>query len=1581
MRIVQAVVAVAPPLLILWMGGTYLVDAGRLLLAPGVPVALELKTPGGKVRLRAEGYRLDIGHRAAAVWGISARRANGASIATVASVEAGGLDPLALRPVVRVRGVRAHLERDQNGFDLARLFPKKEGPPSTIPFSVTLQDAQVVYVDRTFQKPVRQVAQVDLATFDGVGDDWLGRSQRVRLPGIGTVAAQAQSLANVGVTLDLRADRLRLERIAPVLVPGLRVTSLVAYGPMRIDVPKAGQVRAAATLRAEGTGLRYGRYALDAVSFDGKAGALGLKGEGGLEGAVLARLGRVRARFQGSATLKTGGGQVVVNTPSPRDLAPWVRAYLPPKVGFRDAAYTGWVAWAGKTVHADGDATAARADYGPDSVDGVRARVAYAPGRVEVRDLTLKWKGAPLAGDASYEIATRAVHAAVVAPRLQLATIARRLGNASGVSGIVGGEALVSGTAAKPEIEGRVGGRVALRGRDLGEVEARGAWLAGAARVDRLRVGGPLGAIVAGGTVRPDGTLDFKAEARGLRVERIVPDARGLVSANLRLGGTLRDPKATGRLEAYRLAYAGQTLPAAGFDLSADRSRIDLTLFTAVRGTARVAGRVGASLVGPGVRLADPLTWLLDGEGSLTGIQVAELPGAEGMDDLAGILSIPRATLSGRVGNPVVAARLAGAGIIVRGERIDSLRADARVTKAGAAVSNVDVRAADGRVTGSGRYAFATKSGSVDLAASDFQLNRLLVDLSEDVVVEGTLSAPKVHLALRDGKPFGTAEGTLTAVKVNGVLAGDGNWSLDATGERIKADASVGRLDPELRALDASGVYNVKAGSLAATVTAKDVPLQAVVAIVQSKRSVSEDEATRLQSISGDLSGTATAVRTREGEVKIDASDLRAATIRYGVPAQLDYGTLTATTLIRRGNRWDLTGGLLEGPEGRFTADGWVEEDGPLSLTASGERIKLSAFSPFAPQLAELTGVARFALTATGTVQSPTVVGTAGVDSLLAGDPKTSTSLALEEISVSDGRSSVRGVLRYGERFGGLFTLSTGWRFRQPVKEAPFEAKADFGLLSPVDAADPTKGLKVDTVALADVPGLSAYIDPKRTVGGTLSGGFAASGTYLDPRVTGGIAFRADRLGITVPGTAGRPLTRIDDTLQSVKADLGFDDRGAPKLTASVGFPRGGKIDALLTLGNLDGQSFAQVLEKRRDWKALPISGYLDFPEDAKPTFRQTVAGATTAASIEGRITTGGTAVRPVVSGSLLVSNFETTLPTLGEGGTATAPPVVDPQFEDVRIALGKGVGKNVVPDPGRFRTATADLYLTGDVKINGSLSNPKASADFLTDHGSIRLPGGVVRVVKDGQIDFDYREALAGGTPASANIDLQGRSQLTLVRPGSTISQRYDITLDMQGDLLREGGLRFDATSDPPELNKDEILNALGGTDLISGVTAGGRSTETGVRNAFAGFALPGLLDPVTGGLAHLTGLDYVSLEYNAYDQTTLNFGRALPFGFSFQGRQQVGTPTPGYRSIYDLRLSYSPRKFLPKLSRLSFTVGTDQDRPWKASAEFGTRFGPRGGTPKEKHVIFSASNPKDRRKGNAVGKGLPNDGNPPRP
>ena len=104
--------------------------------------------------------------------------------------------------------------------------------------------------------------------------------------------------------------------------------------------------------------------------------------------------------------------------------------------------------------------------------------------------------------------------------------------------------------------------------------------------------------------------------------------------------------------------------------------------------------------------------------------------------------------------------------------------------------------------------------------------------------------------------------------------------------------------------------------------------------------------------------------------------------------------------------------------------------------------------------------------------------------------------------------------------------------------------------------------------------------------------------------------------------------------------------------------------------------------------------------------------------------------------------------------------------------------------------------------------------------------------------------------------------------------------------------------------------------------------------------FLLPTLTNSFTSQIANSLRLDYLSLEYNTFEQASVVFAKSLPGGFTIQGRRQIGDPPPGFKPLYDYRIVYHPRRLRGVLSRFSISVGTDQDRPFKISLEYGTKF-----------------------------------------
>jgi hypothetical protein len=257
---------------------------------------------------------------------------------------------------------------------------------------------------------------------------------------------------------------------------------------------------------------------------------------------------------------------------------------------------------------------------------------------------------------------------------------------------------------------------------------------------------------------------------------------------------------------------------------------------------------------------------------------------------------------------------------------------------------------------------------------------------------------------------------------------------------------------------------------------------------------------------------------------------------------------------------------------------------------------------------------------------------------------------------------------------------------------------------------------------------------------------------------------------------------------------------------------------------------------------------------------------------------------------------------------------------------------------------------------LTGKLSKPVATADFSVQKGNIRLPGGNLRVDPGGSLEFSYHNTANSVATASLGVDMRARTSMTSSQ-NNGLATRYDVTIGVSGDLLKEDGLNLSASSDPPDLSQGQILAMLGRTDILESIGSGNRDTKDRVQEALVGYALPSLFDPYTSEIAATLGLEYLTWEYSRNEQASFAFGKSLGLEFSVQVRRQLGEPAPGVRPLYDLRLVYAPKTILRRIPRLNFSFGADQDRPWKVAVEYGFRFGSSEKEPAGPPVVISSS------------------------
>jgi hypothetical protein len=300
---------------------------------------------------------------------------------------------------------------------------------------------------------------------------------------------------------------------------------------------------------------------------------------------------------------------------------------------------------------------------------------------------------------------------------------------------------------------------------------------------------------------------------------------------------------------------------------------------------------------------------------------------------------------------------------------------------------------------------------------------------------------------------------------------------------------------------------------------------------------------------------------------------------------------------------------------------------------------------------------------------------------------------------------------------------------------------------------------------------------------------------------------------------------------------------------------------------------------------------------------------------------------------------------------TVAGEVLIDPNFQIAYVVGDRD-------DPAEVRAAASVLNLYGTGTLKGRLEDLSADANLLVRSGTIRLPNARISLQEGGTVHLTYDGGLAD-PEMRLDVDVEGRTSLSTLRFG-TIIERYDIYIQIRGNLMHAEEQIITARSDPPDLPQDRILSLLGQIELvetISGQVLGERNQRQ-LERALTSLAVPALFDPITEELARQFGLEYLSLDYGPLGQTTVTAAKSLGKGFMIQGRKEISEPIDGLQD-YDLRLTYRPPRKIRQLNGLVFSMGLDQERPWKLSVEYGTRLRNSGSTNKS-NVIWIGPEPK---------------------
>ena len=1489
---------------------------------PGVPAKYDYKTPGGTITGWVNRFKISIAGGTVEIWGASAT-AEGQRLARVDHAFVSGIHPQEFlatggfaAPInAEVEGVFARIDRDRDGkLALQKFFPPSKGEPSKIPFQVTVRKIQLVYQDRV-PKSLGQPLRVNIPKVmaAGIGDDWQA-SATLNIVRGGTIRVVAQQLNDKSITGAVVTDGLKLEPLlsaglAADLPPSLRIGDTEASGRARFTRTSDGKLAIRAPIEVRSRTVAYEGIEVSDAQIKG------VVSERGFAGSVSANRSRSRAEFDGSLSVTAPlmvGGRIRASLASLTDIPSRYRKSLPSDLTVGNAKFTGSVSYRASKKpdwRIAGRAGVSTVRFEKERLGPTEVPVGADPNMALV-DATrgVTWSQIRATGWASYRLPTGDVTGMAAIDPVSLERLPPAYRRPE-LKGLVAATVFAEGPIKQLVIRGVAQGNVRYQPRgkseiNLGSVVAAATYANGKLMVQRGTATG--GVALATAWPSNDGTL--KVNARGIPLALLDPKLTGTGSLAANVVPDLKNPRVTGRAEVYGLTYGSTLVPVVAANFVADRKSARLTDLTGLRGTAVVTGRAS-------YRFADQRLW---GLADIDNLQASDL----NEELLVGTVDVKNVRLAGTVSQPQVTFGLAADELVAGGVKASMIRVPGVYVQDRITLGPGTASVLGGEVRIAGNYNLKERSGNGELDFGSLSLSDLGAEAGTSFTLAGIVSG-SARVSIADSRvAAGDLDANLKQFALNQAPFGSGKVTVQYDGKTYRADGEIGQLDRyiTMSGLEYSPNPDGSDAEIGGTLEVSDFPAADLLSLAQKQIDALPYEqrsaitsAKAVVSFGGEVSGT-----VKKPDLQVRVLEAKSITV-----SDTDFGIMTVSGDFNQ-DTYKIKQLNLDGPVAKVNLSGTATKDGPISVDGEVRNLQLAALRRFVPALSSVTGSVNVPFVVSGKTNKPELLASLETEGFLQrqGDPRDlAMNISLDRVAVSErigdkGGIDIAGVWKY-RGFQGAISATAPFAY-------PFEVPEAGAVSAQITLADRP---------LRDIAELSDTLDPKRTEG-SIKGSISASGSVAKIGWLGGVEFNASKIGWKAS----------DITFENVVANayvnpsrLGVDIKAAHAGGGSIEGELFTPTDPIAQVfGKLSEGGFDEVLDSQLTGKVT----LKDFRHRQKLEGSQSVSGRG-----DGEITISGPARSPLIAGTLNLSNVDGSVSALGAGSSSAEPPLIDPRF-DIQVNL---------VNPARIRAATADLSILGRVDMDGKFTAPLVSSVLTVEKGTFRLPGGLVRIGQGGSVRFDYDGSNLN--PPTLLVDVDGRSSVTTAVTGNTLD-RYDVIISITGDLLKEGGLVFEASSDPPGLSQERIIGLLGQTDLLSGIGSDADRSQTTqqLQNAFTSFAIPVVFERLTEGLAQSLYLDYITVDYNPFDRVSLIIARSLGSGFSIQARRQISEPDPGQPIKYDVRLVYRPRRFRGFLSRFSLSIGADELRPFKISADYSARFGRSfNGATKPATVIFS--------------------------
>lgn len=1383
----------------------------------------------------------------------------------------------------------ARVDRNRDGtFAMARYLSAPKGEPQEVPFSIYVARSTVVYTDRSGGPSFRRVVRGQDTLVSGSGERLWARS-----------GLDIEKTGRLGIEVHSRGPSAWLEAsggLRPAdwishfarTPEGQKITELKDFnlrggwvnGDYRLDIDNKVSPKLLFSGKGDLTGIRYREFGADRVGFRGNLT------DGGFAGTYEAAEGGTKISGDGKvvwANANYGLAHFNLQARSVNDLPAWAKKLVPRDLRFTSGNAQGWLNWDGGAIRLAADTSASGIEIAGETVASPKAKLSLVDGSTVVQVTDGRWMGAPVQGVFALR-ANERLEGGLQSGDMDLGKLARRFKLAD-----FGGRAklnlVLGGTTKKPEAsffaQGQAVSRVPGYSLSLGQFVGVGDYRNGVVNVNRLKLGGPSGKFLAKGNFNPQ-TQDysFDMEGYGIPISALTKEAAGQLAFVGKVSGKGTRYTGSGKLEVFDAEAAGQKLAFLSSGWKLLPGSFEAESFVALQ----------KGLRGEGTARVNLKTQALSGNASVSGLQLADFAG-EGIE---GFADLRNGNLGGTLQKPQFQGDVSARSLVAGPLKLTNLTGQLRYGADNLVLDRITAQSETGAINGSARLNTKTQIGKFQADWKDLEAEGLLPTLASAAKVGGKLTGTAAGTFKGIALESLTGKTDLFNLSLNDQVVGSGELSFSAKGTEWKGSAEVGQIDQYMAVRDL--IFDSKEKTISARVVAGDLQLPQLEAI--GKRYLDDyaakhgaiDSLERLRQSTGKLSVDATI----DGKLDDPIVDLQTLELADWMIGEIPGGAVKAKG--SRSNRlWTVDSLTWEGPA-NLSLSGSIDEEGETHLTGALTQLKASWLSWVDPRFNGLTGTLSAPLIAIdGKTQEPSVEASLGYSE----DGNVAVDLIAK---MTQGQVTAEGTYFF-KGFTGAFEGNAPFDYSGGIPEdgeIEFSAKSDPRTISSLADYFPwldsgrsqgsltgdlkVRGTRSKPIAQATIDGKDAILAASELNKAPIDS--VKVGTMvLSPNISVRITPDAATLSASGKGSDGGEWTVSD-------AAIGFSD-----LSAILG----GDAEALLD---------------------SPVTGDIRITGLKLQAIDKAAGKMETLLSSEA-LRLMGTVREPLLKGTVYVDKSTLVIPTMKEGGPAGAAGQVNPRFDLDIITKG----------PIDFKAGTGGFRIGGQAHVGGSLEDLQLDAPLVAESGSIRLPNARIAIDPGGTIRLSYR-----GGAMITDLNLGGRTQLTATGITGNV-ERYDISLEIRGDIMKDGGLQLRASADPPDLPQDRILALLGQRELIAGV-----ATETNIskqiQSAVMGVALPYLGSSLTDRLASAFGLDYLNVDYNAFEQISIAGGVALNKHFSLSGRRQISQPLPGFRPKWDLRLSYRPQ-FGPKtLRRTSFSIGMDQDRPWRIAVEYGIRF-----------------------------------------